>query len=272
MIKLIPSQQELWNEPLVAQVKIARAGLKGKDLSDLVQRSGHALAQEVQKMAFAHGEVPIHLIAMSAHEATGWNRNFDTWYASDLKKDHPTFEKYARFFRDHQNGPTDPYYGLVKRAWYNPDLLRVELIVALNGDRHMAEKTGGHVADRELEKLASGKDIPVSMSTKLAFDQCSGCQHRAPNRDTYCDGPMCKYGGLKKNIGRAFEDGHVLHTSNPNNRFFDISHVYRPADRTAYVLGKVGHLMPGFPDFSGPEQAGSPGKSPFLSAQALLAG
>ena len=35
------------------------------------------------------------------------------------------------------------------------------------------------------------------------------------------------------------EDGHVLHADNPNPTFFDISHVFRPADRIAYVSGQL---------------------------------
>jgi len=37
----------------------------------------------------------------------------------------------------------------------------------------------------------------------------------------------------------VLEDGHVLHADNPNPSFFDISHVFRPADRIAYVSGRL---------------------------------
>jgi hypothetical protein len=51
-------------------------------------------------------------------------------------------------------------------------------------------------------------------------------------------------------MGRVLEDGHVLHADNPNPTFFDISHVFRPADRIAYISGQLkaaaaGHCVSG---------------------------
>ena len=53
------------------------------------------------------------------------------------------------------------------------------------------------------------------------------------------NGGRCKSGGLRHNLGRVLEDGHILHADNPNPTFFDISHVFRPADRIAYISGKL---------------------------------
>ena len=53
---------------------------------------------------------------------------------------------------------------------------------------------------------------------------------------------MCKAGGLKHRIGSLVDvDGvlHALHADNPHPTFFDCSHVFRPADRIAYVLGQL---------------------------------
>jgi hypothetical protein len=50
---------------------------------------------------------------------------------------------------------------------------------------------------------------------------------------------MCKAGGLKHNLGRVLDNGHILHADNPNPTFFDISHVFRPADRIAYISGQL---------------------------------
>lgn len=68
---------------------------------------------------------------------------------------------------------------------------------------------------------------------------CSGCGNRARHRGEYCTGRTCRYGGLADSITKVAGDGHVLHADNPDPTFFDISHVYRPADRTAYVMGML---------------------------------
>ncbi len=73
----------------------------------------------------------------------------------------------------------------------------------------------------------------------LPYDECNSCHNKARNKSEYCDETMCKYGGLKKNLGKVFDDGFYLCADNPHPKFFDISHVFRPADRIAYVLGKI---------------------------------
>jgi hypothetical protein len=135
-------------------------------------------------------------------------------------------------------------YGLVKWSGFNDPMKRIELIVALNGSSAAADRNGGLVADKELEKLAKDKPIATSMACLVSHDVCSYCGNKAPKRDNYCvgadQGGQCKAGGLRDNIGSLVEiDGgiHHLHADNPDPTFFDISHVYRPADRIAYVTG-----------------------------------
>ena len=81
---------------------------------------------------------------------------------------------------------------------------------------------------------------------RVPFDVCSYCGNKAPTRKQYCDdveyGGTCKAGGLRRNMGRAVMvdgDVHQLHADNTEPRFFDISHVFRPADRIAYVTGTL---------------------------------
>jgi len=40
-------------------------------------------------------------------------------------------------------------------------------------------------------------------------------------------------------MAMTFEDGHTLHADNPDPAFFDISNVFRNADRIAYTLGRA---------------------------------
>lgn len=85
-----------------------------------------------------------------------------------------------------------------------------------------------------------------SHNCSVNHDLCSYCGNKAPTVASYCSGTYegghCKAGGLRHNIGSLIEidNGiHHLHADNPHPNFFDISHVTRPADRIAYVTGRL---------------------------------
>lgn len=246
MIKVISPGAQDFSEPVASLIKISSRGLLGQDKADLVKRAGAEFADKLMRIKFAKDEIPVHMIAIGATEDYGPNRNADGFTRDCCKNYHKTFEKYARFYRDHANKNPAKSYGIVKASAYHEPMKRIELIVALNGSKEAADRNGGLIADKEMEKLANGDDIGVSMACKIPFDVCSGCGNKARTRAEYCDAPenggMCKAGGLKRNLGRVLADGHVLHADNPNPTFFDISHVFRPADRIAYVFGKVAEL------------------------------
>lgn len=243
MLKLIQSGAQQFDEPVAQLIKISSRGLLGHDRQQFVKRAGAEFAHQLSLIKFAAGEIPIHLLAMGAHEKYGANRNADGFKQAMLEACHPTFVSHARFYRDHANRDPAKSYGVVKLSAYHRPMARVELICALNGTAEAAAQNGGLLADRELTKLANEEDIPVSMAIRVPYDVCSGCQNRARTRDEYCDsienGGHCKAGGLKHNLGRLLSDGHVLHADNPTGTFFDISHVWRPADRIAYVMGQL---------------------------------
>lgn len=240
MIKVIQPHAQEFSEPVAELIKISSRGIIG---SDFVKRAGAEFADKIASLHFEPGEVPVHLIAIGATEDYGPNRNGDGFCRNTCKKYHDTFRKYARFYRDHANKNPAKSFGIVKASFYNEPMRRIELVCALNGSEAAAERNGGLLADRELEKLAAGKDIPVSMACKIPFDKCSYCGNKARNRSEYCDavesGGHCKAGGLKRNMGKVLSSGHVLHADNPDPSFFDISHVFRPADRIAYVFGEL---------------------------------
>lgn len=243
MIKVIQPNSQDFSEPVAAVIKVSSRGIIGHDKQAFVKRAGAEFVEKVSNIKFAADEVPVHLIAIGATEDYGPNRNGDGFSRETCKKDHSTFEKLARFYRDHANKNPAKSFGMVKASYYNEPMKRIELICALNGTKEAADRNGGLIADRELEKLASGKDIPVSMACKIPYDICSSCGNKARTRAEYCDsidnGGHCKAGGLKHNMGRVLEDGHILHADNIKCAFFDISHVFRPADRIAYVSGKL---------------------------------
>jgi hypothetical protein len=247
VIKIVPPHAWGPGDGLsAALVKASAAGFGGADFGALVKRAGHPLAEWVRHNRPAPGETYVHAIALGSTETIGPNRNADGYPNVMLARDWPTFEKYAYFYRDHRNTSPELSYGRVKKAYYNPVLQRIETISALNQNKEAAARNGGgNVADWEHELLESGRDIAVSQSVKVPYDECSGCGHKARTRAEYCrgvdQGGTCKYGGCQDNLGRVFDNGFHLYVENPKGTFFDLSNVTRTrgADRTAFVTGKV---------------------------------
>ncbi len=242
MIKEIPLGSYNFGEPNSQLIKVASIGLHGNDLRAFIKTAGHKMALEMQKLSFAPGEVPIHLIAIGATEYYGPNRNGDGFTENCCKSYHDTFVKHARWYHNHQNKDPEKSYGIIKHSSYNDTMHRLELIVALNGTKEAAIRNNGLVASRELQYIASGKDDwGVSMACKVAYDVCSGCGNKARTRADYCTEKTCKYGGVKDNMLKIAEDGHINYVDNPHPTWFDISDVSdtRPADRIAYVLGPM---------------------------------
>lgn len=241
MIKVIQPQSQDFSEPVASLIKVSSRGIIGNDKSDLVKRAGAEFVHKLENIKFAKDETPVHLIAIGATEDYGPNRNGDGFKRACCEQYHDTFVKHARFYRDHLNKNPAKSYGLVKASAYHEPMRRIELLCALNATKEAADRNGGLVADKELEKLARGDDIGVSMACTIPFDVCSHCGNKARTRAEYCDdvdnGGHCKAGGLKHNLGKVASDGSILHADNPNPRFFDISHVFRPADRIAYISG-----------------------------------
>lgn len=230
----------------VELIKTAAAGCRGHDLQQLVKRAGHQFVDAMRNVRLQPGEVPIHLIAIGATEYYGPNRNGDGFKCAACRKFHKTFEtkpvtkEGAYWYRNHANKDPQKSYGTVKMAAFNESMKRIELLVALNSTKEAADRNGGLVADKEMEKLARGDgDWGVSMACRVPFDVCSGCNNQARTRAEYCREDACKYGGCYNNLTKVAEDGHVLHVDNPTPTWFDISDVYRPADRIAYVMGEM---------------------------------
>jgi hypothetical protein len=240
MIKIISPDSQTFDVPTMEMVKLSNRGLRGDDLRSFVKRAGHEFADKLRDVNVAPGEQLVHLIAIGSTEAYGPNRNGDGFKSATCRKYHPTFVKHARWYRNHQNKDEAKSYGIIKMSAFNEAMKRIELLVALNGTKEAADRNGGLVADKEMQKIASGSgDWGVSMACRVPFDVCSGCGNKAPSRAQYCKEASCKYGGCYNNLTKVAEDGHVLHVDNPEPTWFDISDVYRPADRIAYVFGHM---------------------------------
>lgn len=241
LVKIIEPGSQKFDVPVSQLIKMSSDGLRGNDLRSLIKRASHAFADAMRRVELKPGEVPVHLIALGATEFYGPNRNGDGFKEATCRRYHGTFVKYARFYRNHVNKDPRKGYGIVKLSHYNEDMHRIELLVALNSTREAAERNGCLVADEELQKLASGDDIAVSMACKVPYDICAGCGNRARTRAEYCtgtdEGGLCKRGGVANRLCFVHEDGFINHVDNPDPVWFDISRVFRPADRIAYTNG-----------------------------------
>lgn len=195
------------------------------------------------------------LAALGAYEYWGSNRNGDAFPEWSLRGDPPPPDVVAHLeseqFRKHY-GPftvptgrygqqtfvtdakgyilhanTDPLraVGDVIASAYNEFMHRVELVLFV----YEARDPEG------VRMIRAGQPTPFSMGAKLPFDVCSICFKPARNRAQYCE-------HTSKQLNQILPDGRKVFTFNWFPRFFDISRVRTPADRSAWALRKVAAL------------------------------
>lgn len=137
-----------------------------------------------------------------------------------------TFED-GYVFRQHANNSPEKSYGRVIVASWNPRMKRVELVI----------RTDREKAPDIHQKILSNDDLFVSMGCRVKTDRCSVCGHESKWRipkikndpDAYCD-------HLLYEMGDIYPDGRQVGAINDTPRFFDISFVNVPADKTAGLL------------------------------------
>ncbi len=190
------------------------------------------------------GKTHLLLLAMGAEETYGPNRNGDgfseypvpargkeatargeRWWVApgqELTQTYRTFETNpARSFKHHQNKDPEKASGYVKRAFWNPRMHRVELLTVIDNEK-----------DAEwVDRVEQGEFPAVSMGCKIKYDVCSRCGNKAPSRAEYCKHALA--------MNQVNPDGTKNFVYNPDSDFFDISRVFRPADRIGYTLKKV---------------------------------
>ena len=164
------------------------------------------------------------VIGVSAAEYYGCNKNGDAFTEKDLMATHHRFVDTANIFVQHVNRDPAKSIGKPVYSWYNPDMHRVELVLAVD-----KRKPG---AAEIVTKISSGEQLYVSMGCNVAYDVCSIWGNKAPSRAAYCD-------HLRYNMKKILDDGRQVFAWNPNPEFFDISVVRRPADPTAFALDKI---------------------------------
>jgi hypothetical protein len=186
------------------------------------------------------GKTVILVLAMTAGEYYGCNRNGDAWSERPLRvgpteitaddvlpKHYQTFETNANVFRHHVNKDPAKSIGEVIKSFYNWPMHRVELLLALNNFK----------SDEVVQEIEEGKFPAVSMGCKVKYDVCSLCGNKAPSRAQYCD-------HAKFQLGELLPNGKKIFVWNPSPKFFDISIVRRPADRLGFMMKKVAESIP----------------------------
>lgn len=195
-------------------------------LLDSIPEGLEKIASEATEFAKSVGPTPgktkILVLAMGASEYYGPNRNGDAFKESELIKHHHTFKTNAHVFKSHVNKDPAKSIGRVIESFYNRDMHRVELILELDNQK----------AAEQVEKIRANKDVAVSMGCRIKYDVCSICGNKAPTRAEYCT-------HLKYEMGEIHPDGKIVCAENPRPNFFDISMVFRPADKTGYMLKKI---------------------------------
>jgi len=217
LIKFSATQDWNWDvDPVQLIHNVNTLTKAGSDNSEL----------RVEKTA---GQTDALVIALGAYEGTGANRNGDIFKEASCLKHYKTFIKSGSkkdgkydgraLNRHHKNKPEDPKYGNIKAAAYNHKMKRIELVIGMDNDK----------CAEEIQKLAEGKQINVSMAAKVAYDKCTWCGHEAKT-----DNHRCKH--IPKSLGEINKRGEMCSMDNIDPRWFELSIVGRPADRIGMSL------------------------------------
>ena len=216
MLKLIETSSFGWDEPDVSILDLSNLG-------ELTKVATHKEISEYAKDIIPEsGKVYIHILALCAMEATGFNRNSDSFPRDNLKKYYKTFES-GHIFTHHQNTRPETAIGKILKAIYNDRMDRVELIAWVD------KVKGKEFTDR----IERGEFPSMSMAVRTSHDTCSICGNQAKTRQQYCT-------HLNNELGRMYGDGRKVGAINdaPLN-FFEQSWVYRGADPLSSVLQKL---------------------------------
>src|ERR1035437_3486129 len=223
-------------------------GPSGKACIDRVKTASEA-SDYVVSVKPQPGKTIVLLIALGSYSAYDVNKNGDgfpdTPYKQGIKplcgccpaneggwigpaeivqQHYKTFEQNGHVYLHHANKDPAKSVGDVIKAFWNDPMKRVELLVGV--DNFKAPELVQRITDREYPAW--------SMGTKVLWDVCTHCGHRAPTRKEYCTHAR----DAMRQVGKNGLRHGVL---NPSPRFFDISAVIKPADLIGMMLKKVAH-------------------------------
>lgn len=146
------------------------------------------------------------------------------WISRDeiVTKHYESFEN-GGIYQHHVNKDPTKSLGRVEKAFWNAQMHRVELLLALVNAR----------CPEWVQEIEDGVYAPVSMGCHVRWDVCANCGHRAPTRKDYCE--HLKWGMRQIDPVTGVRNCAL----NPSARFFDISKVFRPADPQGFMIKKV---------------------------------
>jgi len=209
-----------------AQVSILPVHSRGIDKHYLTKAAkeagGFALEKEIAELKPIPGHTVIHTLAVGDSERYGDNRNCDGFSREDNKRCHHRFRTQGHVFKDHANSDPALKTGDVIATAHNDVMDRIEALAALDNKKYAEELAG----------LEKGKDIPVSMGSLQQYDVCSLCKHQAKTAADHCE-------HIRDHLGEVTADGQKIFMENPDPGYFDLSTVWKPADRIGYTIRKV---------------------------------
>lgn len=179
------------------------------------------------------GKTIVLVLAMGASEAYGPNRNGDAFSEQPIpglvEEGETLLDHYQTFtdagiYMHHVNTDKTKSMGKVLKAFYNKEMRRVELLLELDDIR----------AAKVVNRIKRGEYPAVSMGCKIKYDVCARCKNKASKPEFYC-----KHAKKMNYIDPG--TGKMNFVYNPSPRLFDISFVFRPADRIAFTMKKVAH-------------------------------
>lgn len=219
MLKLIETDAFLDGDEPVVRI------IDNFDGSGLVKAAADSeIIRYVSGLTPEKGKTYVHILAMTASEYYGANKNADWWPEKNLIEHYKTFETSpAHIFRQHVNKDPARAIGQIIFAVYNKRMHRVELIGWFDNLK------GADI----LEDINDGIWPKTSMAAKTPYDVCSICGNKAHTRQEYCM-------HLSEELGRVYPDGKKVCAINSGPlKFFDLSIVKIPADSNSSILQKV---------------------------------
>ena len=220
--KLILSDGQGFGERAVQLVPLLRSGAVSHDWLQKNASVKGTFDDEIANLKRNPKQSVIHVLAVGDYDRYGLNRNSDGFLRKDNQVCHERFKKEGHVFKDHEHKDPSLKTGDVLATAHNGPMSRIELLLGLDNDKY----------GKELAEVEKGGDLPVSMGTWQDHDVCTACGHKAKTVKDHCE---C----IKKYAGEVTPEGVEVGMLNPDPHYFDISTVWRPADRIGYTLRKV---------------------------------
>jgi hypothetical protein len=182
----------------------------------------------IEKAKPMEGLIQVLLTALGAFPFWPQNVNGDRFLEKALSHSgedygYKTFLSNANYFTHHVNKDPALAKGKVLLSVWNEKAKRAELVVGINPALDPDAAT----------EIDAGRPLAFSMGAKLPYDVCSICANKAKTRAEYCD-------HLRYQMNQIHaETGALIGALNPLPKFFDISRVLIPADKTAYMWEKI---------------------------------